>query len=566
MSDDVFFFNGIDGSNGKYVTPELTSAEIRLLARGQPLNELHQKDLENRVARDRGEDISFAPVAWADPCDLATTGWGVVFAQDTETKVRDAILDALRPLLKHRQAQAASQTDYFYQEYIHGDLIRNGKDRPCAFLPGDDKRKWLARNDAAVGQAADPEKVPYYLLLVGSPSTIPYSFQYQLDVEYGVGRLWFETIDGQPDLEAFARYACSVVEAEREPPPLARRGVFLGVHNEDDLSTGVSAPELVKPLAENLHKGAGKTWDLTRVPEEEAKKARLADLLGGKDTPTLLFTASHGMAFPTGDKRQVPHQGALLCGDWPGPRKWQKKEIPGTFYFAAEDVPDSARLLGLITFHFACYGAGTPDGDDFPHIKNKPLRSYATPKPIVARLAQRLLGHPKGGALAVIGHIERAWSCSFHGGQQLGQQLATFQSMMTQLLKGFPVGFALEYINQYHAALGTELGSMLEKMNKGWDPENLNRTLSQVWTANNDARNFVVLGDPAVKLTVGAAPEGKRREIPARVYAETGSNVARRPKVSTAESPKQSVQRPPRKSSSRKTKNLHGDRQARGSD
>jgi hypothetical protein len=478
------------------------------------LDAKYQKELQNRFDRDQNP-ASFAPVAWADPRDLATTGWGVVFAQE-EANVQGAILDALRPLLKHRQAPAAKETDYFYQEYTHADLVRQGKDRPCAFMPRDDKRKWLACNGAAAGQAADAEKVPYYLLLVGSPTAIPYAFQYQLDVEYGVGRIWFETPEGKPDIDAFARDALSVVAAEKEPPPLARRAVFFGVKTEGDPSTTLSAPHLVEPLADNLRKGAGKGWHLTRLLAEEANKARLATLLGGKDTPALLFTASHGMAFPTGDKRQLPHQGALLCGDWPGPLQWRKKEILEVFYFAADDVPDSARLLGLIAFHFACFGAGTPDADDFPYIQNKPLRPYATPRPIVARLPQRLLGHPKGGALAVVGHVERAWSCSFYGGTQLGQQLATFQSTMTQLLKGFPVGYALEYINQYHAALGTELSEILKQMSKGWDPENLNRTLSQVWTANNDARNFVLIGDPAVKLVAGDAQERKRREIGAK--------------------------------------------------
>jgi hypothetical protein len=97
------------------------------------------------------------------------------------------------------------------------------------------------------------------------------------------------------------------------------------------------------------------------------------------------------------------------------------------------------------------------------------------------------------------------------------------------MLKGFPIGYAMEYINQYHAAVGTELRDMLAEMSKGWDPENLNRTLAEVWTVNNDARNYVVFGDPAVRLTVGDAPESPRRALPETAPAAAGSTAGASP-------------------------------------
>ena len=52
-------------------------------------------------------------------------------------------------------------------------------------------------------------------------------------------------------------------------------------------------------------------------------------------------------------------------------KKWDNKAIPEEFYFSADDVGDEARLLGLIAFHFAYYGAGTVSSfmDKYP----KPL-------------------------------------------------------------------------------------------------------------------------------------------------------------------------------------------------
>jgi hypothetical protein len=135
----------------------------------------------------------------------------------------------------------------------------------------------------------------------------------------------------------------------------------------------------------------------------------------------------------------------------------------------------------------------------------------------VARLPQRLLGHPKGGALAVVGHIDRVWSCSFNNGDRLQSQIDTFKDTLAELLDGKPLGYALEYLNQYHAALGTSMGEILKMVQEfPYNPDPFE--LSDAWTADNDARNYVVLGDPAVRVLAvpaGADAAGVRATIPA---------------------------------------------------
>jgi hypothetical protein len=120
----------------------------------------------------------------------------------------------------------------------------------------------------------------------------------------------------------------------------------------------------------------GSPWTVEQVLAQEATKSRLSQLLGGPETPALLSTASHGMGFAKGHPRQLAHQGALLCQDWPGPSAWHGQgTIPAEHYFAADDVGEDARLLGLVAFHFACCGAGTPRWDDFAHAGARAARA-----------------------------------------------------------------------------------------------------------------------------------------------------------------------------------------------
>ena len=90
-------------------------------------------------------------------------------------------------------------------------------------------------------------KVPYYILLVGSPQRIPFEFGQNLDVEYAVGRLHFDTV------EEYSRYVQSVIEYETgDSIANAKEAVFFSPRHEFDRATQLSADWLVKPLAEGL--------------------------------------------------------------------------------------------------------------------------------------------------------------------------------------------------------------------------------------------------------------------------------------------------------------------------
>jgi hypothetical protein len=163
-------FNGLNGATGDYLLPPLTTAQVARFARGERLDEQHRKDLQARHFVQT--QPSYHMVAGRDPMDLAQTGWGVIFARGADPAIREA----LAPLLDHRQSGAAATDERRYREYVGEDGCH----------PGESAHDFLGRFGVGPGPA-NPDKVPYYLLIVGDPETIPFHFQYQLDVVRAVG-------------------------------------------------------------------------------------------------------------------------------------------------------------------------------------------------------------------------------------------------------------------------------------------------------------------------------------------------------------------------------------------
>ncbi len=502
MSFNLLHFNGIDANTGNYLL-SLSEKELAAVAGGFKLSDAHKRDL--RLRSERTAKIAARTLGVAegvDDKDLASCGWGVIFPAALEAETLAALKEALQPLLTLRRQQAGE----FYFEFA-GEK---------GYQPNEEKAAFLERQGASSVNAADPQfGVPYYVLLVGDPEQISYRFQYELDVIYSVGRLHFAT------LAEYDNYARSVVAAETGEFQLRPRAAFFGVQNDDDEPTHLSATRLVAPLAQNLALPAAKLpqkWEIETHIGEGASKEKLGEIINGAAPPALLFTASHGLGFTKGHKKQVAHQGALLCQNWPGPEN-HSGPIPEDYYFAGDDVSQNANLGGTIAFHFACYGGGTPKFDEF----NK--QAFTSPKPIadkafMANLPRQLLNRPRGGALAVVAHIERAWGYSFlsrtPAAANNNAELTSFDSMLKRLMKGQPLGVALEFFNNRYAALATELTGYLQAAEqdtaKG-SAADQEFKLAELWTAQNDARGYAIIGDPAVKLNVNAKLKEDERPV-----------------------------------------------------
>jgi len=163
-------------------------------------------------------------------------------------------------------------------------------------------------------------------------------------------------------------------------------------------------------------------------------------------------------------------------------------------------MPADAPVRPRVVFSFACFGAGTPSVSEYPGGPDGAGELATTG--FTARLPQRLLGAPAGGALAFVGHVDRAWSCSFLW-KGLDAQVTPFQSTLLALMDGARLGSAMESLTSRYAEIATELTRRMEGLRK-YGKRIDDADLVGLWTATHDARAYVVLGDPAVRV----APRG----------------------------------------------------------
>jgi hypothetical protein len=385
--------------------------------------------------------------------------------------VTPEIRAALKPLLDHRRG--ACGADGLFREFD--------------YRTGESVRAFLQRNGTDHGGVTF-ESVPFYLLLVGRPDDIPFSFQTLLDVEYRVGRLDLSSP------EAYEKYARSLVATELGTASARERVVHaFGAEHEGDAPTRLSAEVLVRAaplwLEKDRHRKLRDKFGLAARMDvgDAANKARLLEIVrGAGGRPELLFTAGHGLACAAGSPRQPGEQGALVTADWDG-----FSRIDAGSRFAAEDLSADADVAGMVVFLFACYGIGTPATDSFPTRAGQIL----APRPFCSALPQALLSHQRGASLGVFGHVDRTLTWSLQP-PQAPVATAPFERAVLYVLRGAPLGRALDDLNQRSATL---VATVAEALRPAGSPLDDVKIVSD-WTQQRDATAFVLLGDPAARL------------------------------------------------------------------
>ncbi len=412
-----------------------------------------------------------------DPMDLTQTGWAVLFASDVDP----AIKEALKPLIEWRRSQ------------VNDDKLFRVFEGPDGVRPNQTAGSWALAKGVSLAAPVGPNRgVPFYLLIVGPPQRIPFEFQAHFDLQWAVGRLHFD------EVADYASYATKVVEYEKGTGPAqSRRAAVWMPRNPGDLAT----PMLAGAVGANfLGQGVGPPLGQRQrftvssfIGDGQATKARLTDIFRGSidgGAPSIVFTGSHGAEWSIADPAiQRQRQGALVTQEWGRGQPLQREH-----YFSGEDLPADAHVHGLMAFVFACFGGGCPDKDSY-FFNADGSKVALTPVPLVASLPQALLAR---GALAVIAHVDRAFSYGFEDVMGTPQE-QLLRTPVELLMKGQRVGMAADPLNLQWSTLAAQLGLALGGNLPGM-PQPRSAVVANLFIARDDARNYIVLGDPAVRL------------------------------------------------------------------
>lgn len=507
QSADELYPNGIDGRRGEPLLRIDAKTASDLAQRSEDPKELQTL----HKTRTEAEEKHFGVVADVDQEDLAQARWALVVSATDDAR----IIEALWPLIEHRaQQQGIALPSIAFRpgetcaEWAsrYADIRQPWEQRAPVLVcrPNERVNAWLARHGTMAGPVKPSQGVPFYLLIAARPGPlapndqafISFNFQYELDIFWGVGRVCFTDERGQHRYADYAAYAQRLVDYERRKANeirLRREIVYFGTRHDLDKSTERSAVELVTPLAEWHDRGLPQRQGYSKrlLLANDATRSNFEQALReGNQPPAILFSATHGLGLPANDRELIPYQGALVTQDWTG-----FGGIKREHWFAAEDLPSTLSLEGMVALLFACYGAGCPQQDEFIFDPTKG-RPVIAPFTFVAQLPQQMLLR---GALGVVGHVERAWTYGFSMDGARGQT-QSFEDVIGRLVAGKRLGSATDQFNIIQAARSMTLAEELENIKFGKQPEP--RELSTLWMARNDARNYMLLGDPAARLAL----------------------------------------------------------------
>lgn len=438
--------------------------------------EPNAKSVQN-LTRTTAEAVSFRGEierTTLDPGDPRVAGW--TFLVNSADPQRNEIETILEPLAEHRGMADPKEP-----------LLYNSES-------SDEWFDWLEDNYYAL--ELEEKQVPQYLLIVGGADQVPFRFQSILDTVANVGRVDFDTLD---DLK---HYADKLIRIETATTPLVTKEAILFAPDGGlPDPTYFSREYMIQPLAEHIEDELG--FATHTIIGDDATKKNLKDALSAKN-PAIVYTASHGLgATDEPFDTQKRYNGAICCQ--------HRGVLTLDSLFSADDVPlDQPFLEGSVFFQFACFGYGTPAESDYAHWLTEVPEQY-TDADFVAALPKRLLAHPRG-PIAFIGHLDTAFLHGFADVEdpfileRWHTRIAPFVKAVDQLLGVQPSGLAMHDMNMRYSVCSAMITNTYDRQRRGrltWTPRLEARFLDN-WITRGDAQNYMIFGDPAVRLRIPA--------------------------------------------------------------
>lgn len=422
-----------------------------------------------------------------DPNDLRRQRWGLV----APTGARgEQLLSLVAPLRRWRQELQGGADVLVYR-------VRAGMDSALA-------RRW--KREVYRDERTRERDRPRYLLLLGDLHELSLELQAELSTDAFVGRLAFAA-----DAD-YTAYVDKVLRWERAPARETQARMLFYTSRDGTSATELGHRALVLPSAaacrERQEDADFPRAHVLALGDEGA--VPLETLLAhASDTgPGVLFTLAHGRGRPPSGwarpEDRLAHQGEL--------------KLPDGRFLGAEALASRPFVPGGIWFSFACFGVGTPARSSYAHwlrtlpesdpnarrgLESLPQEGEA---PFIAAPPRAALANPEG-PLAVMGHVDLAWSHSF---SDRGRGTPSrFIELLEQLARGSRAGVALHSLMQVLNETSSELTSLYnqetQELARG-RPSSIDLVeRARLWILRQDLANYLLLGDPAVRLPLAPA-------------------------------------------------------------
>ncbi|HYO54794.1 hypothetical protein [Archangium sp.] len=452
---------------------------------------LHQGlPVETLRSAPRPESVELPDNLWdatRDPNDLPAQRWGLVAPKGERGDRLLALVEPLRRLRQEAQGGAPVKI-YRVPSEMSGTYAAGWK-------------KEIFRDE----KTSEKDR-PRYLLLLGDLHEVPLELQQVLSTDAFVGRLAFASDAG------YEAYVDKVLRWEGAAARETRSRVLFYTSRDRTSATELGHQALIAPSVaacrERQQVDDFPAADILELGGEGAVPLEKLLAHAAEPGPGVLFTLSHGRGRPAGGwarpEERLERQGELRLPD-------------GRFLSAAE-LASRPFLPGGVWFSFACFSAGTPSRSSYTHwLQQLPISDPnahrgldALPKqgerPFIAALPQAALANPNG-PLAVMGHVDLAWSCSF---SDRGRGTPSrFIELLKALARGSRAGVALSTLLQFLNETSSELATLynMEQMERTYGrPSSVDPVArAWLWMQRQDLANYILLGDPAVRLPLASA-------------------------------------------------------------